>query len=184
LIHQLTVDDLRRILQTFPIKPRYLNAAAQTIKDVSELVVTKFNGHAEKIWLNQTALEVESVLRQISNVGPGLASMIVILLERCFKIQFSDHQVMDIKPDVNFIRVFFRLGLIDEMETRKALKKARELHPEYPGELDPAAWWIGKKYCLPKKPMCLDCPLLDLCQFTIGGEHEKNNRNRSGKIVE
>jgi hypothetical protein len=64
--------------------------------------------------------------------------MIVLLLERCFGVRFSDldHLGIDVKPDVHIIRVFSRLGFIQEPTEKEALEGTRRLNPEYPGALD------------------------------------------------
>ena len=41
------------------------------------------------------------------------------------------------------------LGIIDGDSTTEAIRAARRLNPEFPGELDWPAWWIGQRWCRP-----------------------------------
>ena len=97
--------------------------------------------------------------------GPGILSMIVLLLERCFGVQFSDidHRNMDVKPDTHIVRVFSRLGFFSRPDEAEALKAARRLFPEDPGALDPPTWIIVKKWCAFDDPQCQKCPLNEVC---------------------
>lgn len=99
--------------------------------------------------------------------------MIVLLLEECFNVYFKDvdHKGMDVKPDVHIVRVFYRLGLITEPDSTKALQAARKFNPEYPGALDAPTWVIGRKWCIPVGPRCKDCPLGNLCSKNIDEEN-------------
>ena len=121
-----------------PVKPRYINDAPHTIKELAQIVVREFDGETRKIWENRDSEFVKRTFQRIYGVGPGISSMIVLLLERCFKVKFNDldHKNMDIKPDVHTIRVFYRLGFISEPSEDSAVKVARRLNPEYPGALD------------------------------------------------
>jgi endonuclease III len=117
------------------------------------------------MWLNRNAGYVKRTFQRIHGVGPGISSMIVLLLERASGIRFSDvdHRTMDVKPDVHVIRVFHRLGFTSGLEETEALKAARRLNPEYPGALDPPTWIIGKKWCAAVDPRCNKCPLTTNC---------------------
>ena len=164
-----SVEDLERILLSLPVKPRYVTDAPRTLKELSNLVIREYGGDVTKIWQNKPAHYVKATFQRIHGVGPGIASMIVLLLERCFGVQFTDvdHRNMDVKPDVHIIRVFHRLGLISELNQKKALEAARRLNPEYPGALDLPTWIIGKKWCTPFAPQCQNCPLTEVCSKII-----------------
>lgn len=160
-----SVEELELLLRSLPNKPRYVTDAPRTVKELSTMVVDEFEGHAERIWQNKTAAYVKAMLRRIYGVGPGIASMTVLLLERCLRIRFSDidHQNMDVKTDVHVVRVFQRLGFIAVPDSAEALKAARKLNPEYPGVLDAPTWVIGKKWCTPFAPQCDACPMDSVC---------------------
>jgi len=164
-----SIDQIERIFRSLPAKPRYITDAPRTVRELAEIVIKDFGGDVSKIWQNRTAGYVKETFQRIYGVGPGIASMIVLLLEKCFKIRFTDidHRTMDVKPDVHIVRVFRRLGFITEPNNTEALKAARKLNSEYPGALDPPTWVIGKKWCTPFTPQCQNCPLTAVCPKII-----------------
>lgn len=160
-----SLDELELIFRSLPFKPRYITDAPRTVKQLSRIVIEEYDGDVTAIWRNRTAAYVKSNFQRIYGVGPGIASMIVLLLEKCFKIRFTDldHKAMDVKPDVHIVRVFQRLGFITRPDQNEALKAARRLNPEYPGALDGPTWVIGKKWCTPFTTRCAICPLDNVC---------------------
>ena len=82
----------------------------------------------------------------------------------CFREQ---ERQIDVKPDVHLMRVFRRLGIIDDCSENEAIQAARRLNPEFPGELDWPAWRIGNRWCHPTKPACARCPLTKDCPKRI-----------------
>jgi len=160
-----SIEDIKNIFQNLPVKPRYINDAPFTVKELAQIVVREFDGKTQKIWEDRNSEFVKKTFKRIHGVGPGISSMIVLLLERCFKIQFNDldHKNMDIKPDVHTIRVFYRLGISSEPNENSAVKAARRLNPEYPGALDAPAWIIGRRWCSQWNPNCSGCPLNTVC---------------------
>jgi len=160
-----TIDEIERIFQRLPLKPRYINDAPRTVKELSEIVVNEFNSDASEIWNNKSSKEVKTTFQRVHGVGPGISSMAVLLLERCFGIQFNDidHRNMDVKPDIHVIRVFGRLGFISQLNEKEALKAARRLNPDYPGALDAPIWVIGRNWCFADAPQCLHCPINEVC---------------------
>jgi endonuclease III len=159
------IEELELLFRSLPSKPRYITDAPRTVKELSQIVLREYGGNAAKIWAGQTSTHVKSVFRRIYGVGPGIASMIVLLLEKCFKIHFTDldHRTMDVKPDVHIVRVFQRLGFINVSDSVEALKAARRLNPEYPGALDAPTWVIGKRWCSPFAPQCSVCVVRAVC---------------------
>jgi len=166
---KIPVEELERIFRSLPAKPRYITDAPRTVKQLSEMVIKEYDGDVAKIWRNKNSKYVKSTFQRIYGVGPGIASMIVLLLEKCFGVNFTDidHRDMDVKPDTHIIRVFHRLGFISEPDETEALTAARRLNPEYPGALDSPAWLIGKKWCSPISPKCYKCPLRENCPKNI-----------------
>lgn len=159
------VEDLERILRSLPARPRYMDAAPRTVKELCEIVVNEYDGRAERIWENRRSTSVEATFQRIYGVGPGISSMITLLLEKCFRVNFDDidHGEMDIKADTHVVRVFRRLGFISEKSEAAALQAARSLNPEYPGAMDAPTWIVGKRWCAPLSPKCRRCPLDDVC---------------------
>jgi endonuclease III len=164
-----SLDELGQVIQKLPVKPRYVNDAPKTMKELSQIIMKEFDGEAKKLWENKRSSTVKATLERIYGVGPGIASMIVLLLEEWFKVQFDDldHRNMDVKSDVHVIRVFYRLGLTSKPDSNAALSAARRLNPSYPGALDAPTWTIGRKWCTAFNPNCNMCPLADYCPKNI-----------------
>lgn len=148
-----------------PRKPRFINDAPDTLKDLAHIVVDEFAGNAAGIWANRNAAEVKAVFRRVHGVGPGIANMAVLLIEKVFGVRFSDldHAAMDIKADVHTTRVLHRLGAAPAATVADAIEAARRLNPAYPGEIDGALWAVGRRWCRPQLPDCASCPMEDLC---------------------
>ena len=160
-----SIEDLEEIFRKLPKKPRYMNAAPYTVRGLSEIIVNECNGHTQRLWENKSSKAVKATFERIHGVGPGIASMIILLLERWFRVHFDDidHRNMDVKPDVHIIRVFQRLGFISESNSNSALEAARRLNPDYPGALDSPAWVIGRNWCTAFLTQCNRCPVNDVC---------------------
>ena len=133
-ICEMSLDELVDLFSHLPRKPRYVNDAPRTIKELTEKVVNECNGDASKMWDGMTASEVNANFRSIYGVGTGIANMSVLLIEKAYGIRFNelDRPGMDIKPDVHTMRVLFRLG-VSPLQTEEAtIKAARRMNPEYP----------------------------------------------------
>ena len=92
-----------------------------------------------------------------------IAAMATRILRDDFGCFRGQEQQIDVKQDVHLVRVFRRLGIIDGNSANEAIRTARRLNPEFPGELDWPAWWIGQKWCHPTEPNCARCPLTGDC---------------------
>lgn len=165
-IFEMSLDELADLFVHLPRKPRYVNDAPRTIKELTEKVVNECNGDASKMWDGMTASEVNANFRSIYGVGTGIANMSVLLIEKAYGIRFNDldRPGMDIKPDVHTMRVLFRLGVSPLQTESAAIKAARRMNPEYPGELDGPLWIIGRNWCHSFTPNCIECPMNDVCQ--------------------
>jgi len=164
-----TYEELDLLIRSLPHKPRYVTDAPRTLKELSQIIVQENGGDVSRIWKDKSASQVNTTFQRIYGVGPGIASMIVLLLEKCYKIHFPDldHRTMNVKPDVHIVRVFQRLGFISTPDPNEALKAASDLNPEYPGALDGPTWIIGKRWCSSLDPKCPDCPVTTVCPKNI-----------------
>lgn len=165
-IAALSGADLSEVLRGLPHRPRYLNAAPRTLREVAALVVGDFGGRAEQVWEGRSAGAVRGTLRRVHGVGPGIANMTVLLIERFYGVRFSDldRRGMDIKADVHTMRVLYRLGAATAIGEREATEGARRLRPEYPGEIDAPLWVIGRRWCHATGPDCGTCVVSPSCQ--------------------
>ena len=165
-IYEMSTDELEDLFANLPRKPRFVNDAPRTLFELTKIVVEECKGNATNIWHGKQASLVKRLFESIHGVGPGIANMAVLLLERASLYQFDerDHLSMDIKPDVQTVKVLFRLGLIQTKSEDDAVHAAYRLNPEYPGAVDSALWRIGRQWCLANNPHCLDCVLHKVCK--------------------
>jgi len=168
-IYQMSLEELAGLFVRLPRRPRYVNDAPRTLKELTRIVVEECGGDASKIWKGKHASEVKRTFRSIHGVGPGIASMAVLLIEAAFPIRFDDldRRHMDIKPDVHTIRVLYRLGVSQAMTEQAAVGAARRLSPEYPGALDGSLWNIGRTWCHATAPNCFECCVESICAKRI-----------------
>lgn len=164
IIAKVDLSELSGIFYKLPFKPRFINAAPRTIKELTTIVINECDGDASLIWRNRTATQTKRILKGIYGVGEGIASMTLLLIESVFGARFKDREELDIKPDVHTMRVLFRLGLSETTSPEAAIAAARKAHPECPGELDAALWSIGRKWCFADNPNCFSCPVKNYCE--------------------
>jgi endonuclease III len=166
LIHAMTIEEVSALIRGLSRKPRYVNDAPKTIKELTKIVVEECGGDASQIWRGKKAREVKRTFMSVHGVGPGIASMALLLIENAFGIRFNDldHASMDIKPDVHTVRVLYRLGVSNDATEKAAIDAARLCHPAYPGELDAPLWYIGRQWCDAMKPRCSTCIVTGVCQ--------------------
>lgn len=166
-IDRLSLEELADAFYSLQHKPRFVNDAPRTVKDLTHLVVHRHAGDAARIWQGKTAAQVKATFRQFHGVGPQIANLSVLLIEQRFGIRFSDldHTQMDIKADTHTRRVLYRLGAALSDDTEAAIDAARALNPSFPGELDPPLWIIGRTWCHASRPECRNCPVLGVCAY-------------------
>ncbi len=168
-IYNMSLDALAQMFARLPQRPRYTNDAPRTLADLTRIVVEECNGDASLMWKGKRAAEVNRTLTSIHGVGPGIANMGVLLIEKAFGVRFGDmdRPRMDIKPDVHTMRVLYRLGVSEAETTESATAAARRLNPPFPGEVDNPLWVIGRRYCSHLKPNCPACPMPQVCAKRI-----------------
>jgi len=164
-IYKMSLDELAALFARLLRRPRYVNDAPRTIHDLTRIVVEECGGDAFNLWKDKRAADVKRTLISIHGVGPGIANMGVLLIEKTFGVRFSDldRAHMEIKPDVHTVRVLYRLGISDAETTDSAIFAARRLNPEFPGGVDGALWEIGRNFCFASKPNCPTCPMNNVC---------------------
>ena len=108
-------------------------------------------------------------MMSIYGVGPGIANVTVLLIEKAFSYRFSDidRARMDIKSDVHTKRVLYRIGVSETEEDKDAINAARRLNLQFPGDLDGPLWWIGRNWCRAKNPHCSTCPVVEVCEKRV-----------------
>jgi endonuclease III len=163
--YELPIEEITSIFLRLPKKPRYINAAPYTFLSITKKIVEEYAAEANQIWENKKAIDVKRTFMNVYGVGNGIANMAVLLIEKMYKIKFSDldHSRMDIKPDVHTMRVLYRLGVSAGIQEDEAISAARFLNPAFPGEIDGALWLLGRKWCAATTPDCGQCPMLEVC---------------------
>ena len=160
--------ELVGLVKRLAVQPRWGAAeGARTLSDAAKLVQERFGGDAGAIWRDASPAEVEKTLQEIHGIGAGIASMATRILRDDFGCFSGQERQIDVKPDVHLVRVFRRLGIIDDDSANEAIRAARRLNPEFPGALDWPAWRIGQLWCRPKDPNCAQCPLTGDCAKRI-----------------
>ena len=164
-IYNMSIEELTSMFERLPRKPRYVNDAPKTLRELTRIVVEECGGDVTKIWTGKSARDVKRTFQSIHGVGNGIANMAVLLIEKAFPIRFNDldRRHMDIKPDVHTMRVLYRLGVSDNLSEQDAIDAARFLSPEFPGAVDGALWYIGRSWCYPTAPKCSSCPVEFVC---------------------
>lgn len=147
---------------------RLLPAAIRHIRD-------GYGGDASRIWADgSSGAAVARRFLAFDGVGPKIANMAVNILIRDFGIRLT-RPMPDIAVDTHVLRVFERLGLLGRLDhselsstkDKQALRlqlRARELSPEWPGELDWPAWLVGRTWChAGRPPECRECYMRSVC---------------------
>ncbi len=175
IIDQMSLDELTDLFARLPRKPRYVNDAPRTVKELTRLVVHSFGGDASQFWERKSSDHVRSLFQAIFGVGPGIASMALLLIERAYGLRFNDldRRNMDIKPDVHTTRILHRLGVASSKSEKAAIEAARKLNPSFPGAIDAGLWYMGREWCFSKNPKCAECYLNLVCVFSASSETTK-----------
>jgi endonuclease III len=168
-INLMPLEKIFALVARLPKKPRYIKDAPRTIQEITKIVIDDYAGDASQIWVGKRAFEVRSVFREVYGVGPGIANMAVLLIEKAYGVHFSDvdRKKMDIKPDIHTRRVLFRLGVALVRDNDGAINAARRLNPTFPGGIDGALWLIGRKWCRETSPDCDHCFIQEVCPKVI-----------------
>ncbi|MGJ0509181.1 MAG: endonuclease III domain-containing protein [Methylocystis sp.] len=147
----------------------YYNNYAKLLPATANILLEKYGGDPKNIWKNGNISEVRRRLEELPGIGPKLSRMAMLILLRDHGIFGKDALPgLDVAPDTHVICVFKRSGLIPRTGAKNravaaAITAARELHPTFPGELDPPAFIIGSNWCHPSNPNCEECPLVKDC---------------------
>ncbi len=151
---------------------RHYKTFTRQLPEVATIILETYNGDPRKIWNNQRDVEcVRTRLEVLPGIGPALSTMAVLILARNYGLLGGKNALaqLDIKPDVQVMRVFHRSGLIESGKDKKgAICIAKKLVPSFPAQLDPPAWEIGRNWCSPSQPSCGECPIGNECHQLVG----------------
>ncbi|MGP0592195.1 iron-sulfur cluster loop [Nitrospira sp. T9] len=174
VLYPLSLDQVRELLSKPEPLHRFPGEMSYSFHAAIERIACAYAGDAARIWHDKPS-SAEVVLRflRFRGIGPKIATMAANILARDFKIPLADHYPVDVSADVHVRRVFTRLGLVGENAgLEEIIYCARALHPAFPGLLDFPVWEIGRKWCRPTNPHCVDCYMHGVCptgKLTIAG---------------
>ena len=148
-------------------KHRFKKEMAKNFYNAINTIQNEYSGNAQNLWSDKppSGLLICRFLR-FDGVGVKIATMATNILVRQFHVQLADKSSIDISPDIQVMRIFYRLGLISSDKAREeAIYIARALNPEYPGIADFSCWDVGRTYCHPQNPECSSCPFAGFCNY-------------------
>ena len=144
----------------------------------------RYGGDAARIWANgSSGVAVARRFLAFDGVGPKIANMAANILIRDFGVELTT-PMPDIAVDTHVLRVFERLGLLrplahsrlrstTEKQKIRLQLRARELNPDWPGQLDWPAWHIGRTWChAGREPACGECYMGPVCPSAVSSGYE------------
>lgn len=149
------------------VMPKCLHSAITVIDKYSDDA-----GNAACMWSdNPLGKDVVNRFKEIHGVGDKIGNMAVRILVTNHAVKM-DTRSIDVSVDVHIEKVFYRLGLVEKSASKSKMKKAiinmaRELHPEFPGLIDPPIFHIGRDFCHKRNPNCGECHMRLLCDYAI-----------------
>ena len=148
---------------------RFNTEMANTFYFGIQNIKEKYKNNASNIWNGEpSSASVVYKFLEFKGCGIKIATMATNILARQFKIKFSDYYSIDISPDVHIKRVLARMGFVEpDPSPELVIYKARELYPQFPGIIDFSCWEIGKTWCKPTNPDCVNCIIKDDCKKVI-----------------
>jgi len=164
-LFKLDLDKIKEIFKNKNLH-RFNDIMAKNFYEAIQLIHNKYSDDASNIWKdNPKSATIVRRFLEFKGIGVKIATMATNILVRDFKIPMQDRICIDISPDVQVKRVFWRIGFIDKDSSNDELIYcARELNPEYPGIFDLSAWEIGRNWCRPNNPKCSECYLNKYCE--------------------
>lgn len=167
-IAQMTDQEIQGVFERSPKLHRYWKIMALRVRDACKLIIRKYDGDVKNIW-NDTPRtdDLQRRFDEFDGIGQKKASMATNILVRDFNVPVRDRKGVDVSNDIHVRRVFMRTGLVENGTESEIIQIARELNPEYPGELDFPAWDVGRRWCHPTSTNCSNCPINESCAHHV-----------------
>jgi DNA-directed RNA polymerase subunit beta len=149
---KLEVDDIasksiEEIADFVKIGQFNANNLAKGIKQFCERIKDKYEGDVRRFWTNRKSVEVIEEFGKFPGVGPKIAPLLAIMLQRHYEVKFPDPEEINIAADIQVAKALTVLGLLDDPENKNKVRDiVRQLNPQYPGKLDAPLWQLGRKY--------------------------------------
>jgi endonuclease III len=136
------MEELKSIIRS----TGFFNQKAKFIKGMAQKLIKDFNGNVPDNIEDLTKLP--GVARKTANVVLG----------------YAFNKVEGVVVDTHVKRVSFRLGFTGEKDQNKIEKDLMNIFPKEEWIfISQALIWHGRSLCKARKPVCLKCPLFDLC---------------------
>ena len=137
------IDEIKKLIRSIG----FYNVKAERIKQVSEIIVSKFGG--------QVPDDIDSLL-ELPGVGRKTANCVLVYA-------FNKPAI---PVDVHVHRISNRLGLVDT-------KTVKQTETELNKIVDSRLWtrvnntfvMYGQNVCLPTRPICKICDLKEICKY-------------------
>jgi uncharacterized HhH-GPD family protein len=166
-------DAVHRAFNTRPKLHRFVMTVPQWVISAAVIVIDRYLGDAGSIWSDRpSAAQLRARFEAFPGIGQKKAAMATEILYRDMGVAVTDMSGSDVAVDVHIRRVFLRTGLSDVDKTSEVVAAARRVHPDRPGELNLPAWDIGRNWCRPSDPGCLECPITAACPKRIDAADE------------
>lgn len=163
-IAEMSDDEIEMVFGMWPKLHRFWRVSAKRIRDAARRILQWYGGDAENIWRdNPRSDDLRRRFEEFNGIAQKKASTATNILARDLGVPVRFPQGIDVSSDSHVRRVFVRAGLVDKGNEEEVVHAARELNPDYPGELDLPAWLIGRQWCHPTSPACSKCPLDSAC---------------------
>lgn len=140
---EVDIDEIKTIIHSIG----FYNVKAKRIKEVSQLIVKKFNGEVPD--------DIEDLL-QLPGVGRKTANCVLVY----------GFNKPAIPVDVHVHRISNRLGLVNTRTPEKTeIELSHIISKKYWLEVNQTFVMYGQNICLPIKPNCRLCELKKICKF-------------------
>ena len=163
ILKEYNEEDLEGLIRQNKALHRYPKKMANYIYSAIYDIVNKYDSNASNIWKGQSAASIVSNLEKFKGISHKKASLGTLILVRDMNVNILDKENIDIAYDIHIRRLFLRLGLVDCDNQKEIIEEAKKLYPSFPGKLTTAFWNLGRTFCFPTNPLCLKCPLCNLC---------------------
>ena len=172
-IANMNIDQLTEIIKEKPALHRYPSNIAKYLKAAAELLILKYEADASNIWANDaSAAEIVARLEEFKGISHKKAALGSLLLVRDLGINVKDKENINIAYDIHIRRICLRTGFCTQDTIDDVIEAGKRLLPEFPGRLTSSFWAIGRDICRPTNPLCMECPLNDVCEHKLwlGGD--------------
>jgi endonuclease III len=167
-LSRLTLADWEKAFMKPTPLHRFYYESARDILAAIQRITREYEGDASRIWSHSpSSATVIKRFLEFDGIGQRTSTMAADILARYFKIPMSDYYSIEATVDPSAKRVLARMGVVESKKPIYIQLTLREMYPKYPGIFDPVLWKIGKYHCFPTKPNCPECPVHELCLYSL-----------------